>query len=108
MPDETVVDGHPPDVTCTVDAYQRVCVTAHVTVTPTAKCGTPTVTCLTPVRIVTGGTPPCPGGTLSPTGTCSFTIAQELCVKVPVSFGAKTDCETGSAYCFPPSASACT
>lgn len=69
---------------CTVYGSQRATVCVPVTVTPFASvgdtvtrcCGSPTVT---PGTAVCGGTP---------MGKCVFTISQDVCITVPVSFGA--------------------
>jgi hypothetical protein len=72
--------------------YQSASVCVPVTVTPYAKTGT-TVTKCCGEALVTLGRNTC-GGTKN--GTCSFTISQDICVEVPVSFGATA--EVGDAY----------
>ena len=70
--------------TCPAVGYQSATVCVPVTVAPFAKneftitqcCGTP---------IVTPGEEPC-GGVEE--GTCVFTLSQDICVAVPVEFGA--------------------
>lgn len=70
--------------TCPTVGYQSASICVPVTVTPFAQTGT-TVTkcCGTPV--VTPGREVC-GGTKN--GSCFFTITQDICVAVPVEFGA--------------------
>ena len=71
-------------MTCPAVGYQSASICVPVTVTPFAQAGT-TVTkcCGTPV--VTPGLEVC-GGTRN--GACFFTITQDICVAVPVEFGA--------------------
>ena len=83
MPDNTL---HFDDdaLTCPTAAYQSATVCVPVTVTPFAHTGTTSAKCCgTP--IVTPGKNTC-GGTKN--GTCIFTISQDICVTVPVDFGA--------------------
>jgi|GEM_PF-686821 len=100
----------PTQSACSTSAFQQVCVTTQVTVTPDVCCNAPIVTCIGDPSIVTGAASPCPGGVLSPTGSCSFFISQQLCVEIPVQFRATATCDTGQVFCFPPSTSpdACT
>ena len=70
--------------TCPAVGYQSVSVCVPVTVTPFAKTGvTMTKCCGTP--LVTPGRETC-GGVKN--GSCFFTISQDVCVAVPVEFGA--------------------
>lgn len=72
------------DQTCPAVGYQSASICVPVTVTPFANAGaTVTKCCGDPV--VTPGRETC-GGLKN--GTCSFTISQEICVAVPVAFGA--------------------
>ena len=69
---------------CTAMGYQTANVCLPVTVTPYARPGTPrTYCCGTP--IVTPGVSVCPGERM---GSCAFTVSQQICVAVPVEFGA--------------------
>ena len=72
------------DQTCPAVGYQSASVCVPVTVTPYAKTGT-TITkcCGTPV--VMPGKVTCEG---ERNGACVFTISQDICVAVPVEFGA--------------------
>lgn len=80
------------DQACPSVAYQTATVCVPVTVTPFARTdATYTRCCGTPV--VTVGKNTC-GGTKK--GTCVFTISQDICVEVPVSFGATA--EPGDTY----------
>jgi hypothetical protein len=74
---------------CQSTFYQKetVCVPVHVT--PYATPGKATAVCCNKPLVTEGDV--CTGGATS----CSFTITQELCISVPVSFGA--DIETGDA-----------
>lgn len=70
--------------TCPTVGYQSASICVPVTVTPFAKTGaTNTKCCGNPV--VTAGKNTC-GGVKN--GACSFTISQDICVSVPVEFGA--------------------
>jgi len=72
------------DQTCPATGYQEVTVCVPVTVTPFANAGSTTTFCCGD-PIVTGNTTPCTG---TVNGTCIFKITQNLCVAVPVEFGA--------------------
>lgn len=70
--------------TCPAVGYQSASICVPVTVTPFAKAGaTVTKCCGSPV--VTPGREVC-GGIKN--GSCFFTITQDICVAVPVEFGA--------------------
>lgn len=72
------------DQTCPAIGYQSSSICVPVTITPFANAGaTHTKCCGLPV--VTPGINTC-GGLKN--GTCSFTISQDICVAVPVDFGA--------------------
>lgn len=72
------------DQTCPTVGYQSASICVPVTVTPFAKTGaTFTKCCGNP--IVTPGRNTC-GGIKN--GACAFTISQDICVAVPVEFGA--------------------
>jgi hypothetical protein len=78
--------------TCPAVGYQSASVCVPVTVTPFANAeATTTKCCGTPV--ITSGKNVC-GGTKN--GTCLFTISQDVCISVPVSFGAVAT--VGDAY----------
>ncbi len=86
------IDPAAQDQTCPAVAYQSASVCVPVTVTPFASAGaTYTQCCGDPV--VTSGHNTC-GGTKK--GSCVFTVSQELCVAVPVVFGATA--QTGDTY----------
>lgn len=71
---------------CEATGFQKASVCVPVTVTPFAIAGTPkTFCCGAPV--ITSGTDVCKG---TVNGSCKFTMTQEVCVKVPVEFGART------------------
>ena len=74
----------PEPQTCPAFGFQKLSVCVPVTVTPFAKPGaTETKCCGDPV--VKPGDSTCTG---RKNGACNFTITQEICVKVPVEFGA--------------------
>lgn len=70
--------------TCPTVAYQLSSVCVPVTVTPFAKAGTTVTKCCTKPT-VTAGKSTCNG---VKNGQCVFTISQDICVEVPVEFGA--------------------
>ncbi|NCA68221.1 MAG: hypothetical protein EOM87_09195 [Clostridia bacterium] len=72
------------DQTCPAVGYQPVTVCVPVTVTPFVIPGSTTTFCCG-APIITPGTTVC-GGTIN--GHCNFTITQNICVAVPVEFGA--------------------
>ncbi len=65
-------------------AYQLSSVCVPVTVTPFAKAGTTVTKCCTKPT-VTAGENTCSG---IKNGQCVFTVSQDICVEVPVEFGA--------------------
>ncbi len=70
--------------TCPTVGYQSASICVPVTITPFAQTGvTVTKCCGTPT--ITSGREIC-GGTKN--GSCFFTINQDICVAVPVAFGA--------------------
>lgn len=72
------------ETSCAVFAHQRATVCVPVTVTPFASVGdTITRCCGNPV--VRPGTAVCDGTLM---GSCVFTISQDVCIAVPVAFGA--------------------
>lgn len=77
---------------CEVFGSQEICVSTDVTITPSAVCGTPTVTCVGPAVIGA-----CPGTPV--TTPCVFTISQNLCVSIPVTFDALAVCENERWVC---------
>lgn len=81
------VCGTEPSCENTFFQRNRVCV--PVTVTPFATPGEATVTCCGQPSVDTRNT--CPGTETS----CTFTVTQELCIRIPISFGA--DVKTGTA-----------
>lgn len=71
---------------CETTTAQKTTICLPVTVKPYAKVGTITTNCCGK-PVVTQGTDKC-SGTVG--ATCSFTIAQTICIEVPVEFGAET------------------
>ncbi len=90
---------------CDLTVFQRVGLTGEVVITPCLECGPVTVTCLE-AEIVHDD---CDrdhhwsGYHRSSGERCRITIFQELCVEVPVRFGAKTECELTGVFCGPAS-----
>lgn len=81
MNDETILTENQ---TCPAIGYQSASICVPVTITPYAEAGvTFTKCCGKPV--VNPGVISCAG---EKNGTCSFTISQDICVSVPVAFGA--------------------
>ncbi|MEG1661382.1 MAG: hypothetical protein RR332_02605 [Clostridiales bacterium] len=81
---ETLPQNLLEDQTCPAIGYQSASICVPVTVTPFAKIGTTfTKCCGNPV--VTPGRNTCEG---TKNGVCIFTISQDVCVAVPVAFGA--------------------
>ena len=70
--------------TCPSVGYQSASICVPVTVTPFAQAGA-TLTKCCGAATVTPGITPCSG---LKNGACSFTISQDICVAVPVEFGA--------------------
>ena len=70
--------------TCPAVGYQSASVCVPVTVTPFAEAGSTTTKCCGD-PVVTPGREVCDG---VKNGSCFFTITQNICVAVPVEFGA--------------------
>lgn len=81
------------NVQCPVVGYQSASVCVPITVTPFAKVGVPVTTCCGDPVILPGDV--CP----RTTGVCRFTIRQQVCVAVPVEFGANAVAGTPSVQC---------
>ena len=81
------------DGSCPVVGYQRSTVCVPVTVTPFAHVGTPVTNCCGEPVVTAGDVCPRNGG------VCRFTISQEICVAVPVEFGARAVAGTPSVQC---------
>ncbi|MEL7646499.1 MAG: hypothetical protein AAGU76_00315 [Sedimentibacter sp.] len=71
------------DEGCDVTAFQEIDVCVPITIEPYVDLGAAEVECIDEPYIVTS---PCRNWNKN--GTCRFTIAQKLCVKVPVEFKA--------------------
>ncbi len=78
---------------CPVVGYQRSTVCVPVTVTPFAHVGTAITSCCGEPVVTAGDV--CPGDG----GVCCFTIKQQICVAVPVEFGARAVAGTPSVQC---------
>ena len=77
--------------TCPAVGYQTASVCVPVTVTPFAQTGHAVTRCCGEPVVMQGNT--CAGAR---NGSCVFTISQDICVAVPVSFGATAT--VGEAY----------
>lgn len=75
---------NPATETCPATGYQTMSVCVPVTVTPFAETGATKTKCCGD-SVITPGIDTCMG---IKNGTCSFTISQDLCIAVPVAFGA--------------------
>ncbi len=89
-----------PDPDCTVTGYQTIQIQAPITVTPHVQTGRPITRCCGD-PVVSSGRASRPG---CRNGSCIFTIRQEICVAVPVTFHATAatddifvDCDRASA-----------
>lgn len=78
---------------CPVIGYQRSTVCVPVTVTPFAHVGAPITTCCGNPVVTAGDVCPRNGG------VCRFTITQQICVAVPVEFGARAVAGTPGVQC---------
>ncbi|WP_242966707.1 hypothetical protein [Desulfosporosinus sp. FKA] len=67
---------------CPATVHETVCVQADVTITPSVVVGDVESFCVGDPIIGA-----CPG-TPSPTGTCTFTVSQNICVEIPLTFSA--------------------
>jgi hypothetical protein len=83
------------DQTCPTVAYQPATVCVPVTVKPYAIPGATTTFCCGD-PIITAGSSTC-GGIVN--GQCTFTITQNICVAVPIEFGATTTVGAPSVQC---------
>ncbi|MDP4084436.1 MAG: hypothetical protein Q8934_07435 [Bacillota bacterium] len=69
---------------CPATVHETVCVQADVTIIPVVTVGTIASNCVNGPIIGA-----CPG-TPSPTGVCTFTVSQNICVEVPLTFSTET------------------
>lgn len=93
-------EGQKKDKTCPATGYQSATVCVPVTIRPFAKPGKTTTYCKGN-PIIKPDSDTC-HGTIN--GVCNFTISQEVCVEVPVDFGAtatvgKAVIDCGKATC---------
>lgn len=82
-----ICNGEPVDETCPTVAFVPMTVCAPVTVTPFVN-ELPTTTFCCGAPIITPGPAECSGVR---NGSCTFTITQDICVRVPVEIGATPD-----------------
>lgn len=78
---------------CPVVGYQKSTVCVPVTVTPFAVAGTPVTTCCGAPVITPGDV------CMRNSGVCKFTIRQQICVAIPVEFGARAAAGAPSVQC---------
>lgn len=86
------MDSFNENQTCPTVGYQAASVCVPVTVTPFANAGATVTKCCGAATVVPGRQI-CAG---IKNGVCSFTLSQNVCVAVPVAFGATAD--VGEAY----------
>ncbi|WP_132945240.1 hypothetical protein [Tumebacillus sp. BK434] len=80
---------------CTAVVHQDVQVEAVVTVTPQVRIGRGLqVECVGPLRCRRGAPP-----RACPPSPCSFTVQQQLRLRIPIQFGAKTNVAHGGSVC---------
>jgi hypothetical protein len=91
--DNQVLIGVLENEPCPAVGYQSVSVCVPVSVKPFAKAGPTVTTCCGEPVVKQGSNNSCKG---TKNGTCTLTITQDICVKVPVVFGATT--EVGDTY----------
>lgn len=84
---ENAVQPVSEDQTCPAVGYQSASICVPVAVTPFAHART-TITKCCGDPVVTSGRTACKG---AKGGVCYFTISQDICVEVPVDFGAAAD-----------------
>lgn len=82
MPDINYTADKP--AVCPTAGYQSASVCVSVNVEPFAEVGTPATQCCGE-PVVSVGKKTCAG---TKNGVCTFTITQDVCIAVPVSFGA--------------------
>ena len=78
------MDGIMENQTCPTVGYQAASICVPVTVTPYANAGATVTKCCGEATVIPGRQI-CAG---VKNGTCSFTLSQNICVAVPVDFGA--------------------
>lgn len=79
-----VCNGEPVENSCSTDVYVPATVCTEVTITPFVHDPEPTTFCCGKPRISVSPTP-CPG---TRNGNIRFTVSQDICVNVPLEFGA--------------------
>ena len=82
------------DSGCDVTAYQEIDVCVPITIEPYVDLGNAIVECIDDPYIA-----PLPCRTWNKNGTCKFTIAQKLCVMVPIEFRAAASSGPTSVIC---------
>lgn len=92
MTDERIKENLGENETCPATGYQTASLCVPVKITPFAKPGTTTTKCCGS-PFVSAGIDVCEG---EKNGSCFFTITQDICVSVPILFGATE--EVGDVY----------
>ena len=86
---------------CSDFTNETVCIQAEVTITPTVTVGEIESFCVgDPVIGSCQGTP-------SPTGSCTFTVSQSICVQVPLTFAAQATAVPAGISCGDPGTGPC-
>jgi hypothetical protein len=83
------------DQTCPSVGYQSVTISVPVTVTPFAKAGATQTKCCGAATVTAGRN--LDSGVKN--GSCVFTISQDVCISVPVDFGATAAAEEAYTTC---------
>lgn len=86
---------------CPATVNETVCIPADVTITPQVDVGSIESFCVN--GPVIGACP----GTVSPTGNCTFTVSQNICVQVPLTFSATAVATPSGIVCGTPEAGLC-
>jgi hypothetical protein len=86
-------------VPCTRTFHENVCVQANVVITPVVTPGRTISRCIGDPRIG-----PCPG---TPRRNCTFSVHQNICVEVPITFAANAVATPGGIVCGRPRPDGC-
>ena len=88
-------------VECPAIVHETVCIQADVSITPAVTVGEILSFCVG--GPVIGACP----GTPSPTDSCTFTVSQNICVQVPLTFSAAATAEPTGIICGTPAVGPC-
>lgn len=84
---------------CSTTVKETVCVQADIKITPNVTVGT--------IRTFCVGRPVFEACSGKPAGECCFTVSQNICVQVPISFDVDVTAESGGLVCGTPSEGTC-